>query len=69
MSQKYFGKAVLALDCDYNRSTTENKALFFNDTQALMRLVESINAEIAERVGADMLEIAQCRYTWDIIAK
>jgi glycosyltransferase involved in cell wall biosynthesis len=65
----HFGKSVLAFDCDYNRSTTENKALFFNDAQALMRLVESINTDIAERVGADMLEIAQRRYTWDIVAK
>jgi glycosyltransferase involved in cell wall biosynthesis len=65
----HFGKAVLAFDCDYNRSTTENKALFFNNAQELMRLIASFNKEVATRVGLEMLEIAQRRYTWNIVAK
>jgi glycosyltransferase involved in cell wall biosynthesis len=28
MEAMHFGKAVLAFDCNYNRSTTEDKALF-----------------------------------------
>jgi len=64
----HFGKAVLAFDCDYNRSTTEDKALFFGDSGELQRLVESLDKTVAERVGMDMLEIANRRYTWHIVA-
>ena len=42
---------------------------FFNNAQELMCLIESINKEVAERVGLEMLELAQRRYTWDIVAK
>lgn len=65
----HFGKAVLAFDCDYNRSTTENKALFFKDALGLMRLIETTSIEVADRVGLDMLEIARRRYTWGIVAQ
>ncbi len=64
----HFGKAVLAFDCDYNRSTTEDKALFFGDSEELRLLIESLDKTVAEKVGRDMLEIANRRYTWRIVA-
>ncbi|MFH2123686.1 MAG: DUF1972 domain-containing protein [Pseudomonadota bacterium] len=64
----HFGKAVLAFDCDYNRSTTEDKALFFGDSEGLRRLIESLDKTVTEQVGLDMLEIAKRRYTWQIVA-
>ena len=65
----HFGKAVLAFDCDYNRSTTEDKALFFGDSEELRRLIESLDRDTAGKVGGDMLEIAKRRYTWRIVAE
>jgi glycosyltransferase involved in cell wall biosynthesis len=65
----HFGKAVLTFDCDYNRSTTEGKALFFGDSEELERLIESLDKTVAEKVGLDMLEIADRRYTWRIVAE
>lgn len=65
----HFGKAVLAFDCDYNRSTTEDRALFFSDSESLRRLVESQNKSVADRVGRDMLELTKRRYTWNIVAQ
>lgn len=65
----HFGKAVLAFDCNYNRSTTEGKALFFNDSESLLQLVESQDKSVADKVGRDMLEIAKRRYTWNIVAQ
>jgi glycosyltransferase involved in cell wall biosynthesis len=64
----HFGKAVLAFDCDYNRSTTEDKALFFGNSEELRRLIESLDKDTTEKVGLDMLEIANRRYTWRIVA-
>ena len=64
----HFGKAVLAFDCNYNRSTTEGKALFFRDSGELRRFIESLDKTAAEKVGRETLEIANRRYTWDIVA-
>ena len=65
----HFGKAILAFDCDYNRSTTENKAIFFKNVADLIMLVQSILAIDAKTIGDEMLEIAKRRYTWEIVAK
>ncbi len=65
----HFGKAVLAFDCDYNRSTTEDKALFFSDSKELRQLIKSLSKTVAEEIGLDMLEIANRRYTWHIVAQ
>ena len=65
----HFGKPVLAFDCEYNRSTTEGKALFFNDSEALRELIESLDKDTAEKVGYSMYEIANRRYTWRIVAE
>jgi glycosyltransferase involved in cell wall biosynthesis len=65
----HFGKAILAFDCDYNRSTTENKAIFFRNGEELQQIVKSIKSIKAARVGRNMLEIARRRYTWKIVAE
>ena len=65
----HFGKPILAFDCDFNRYTTEGNALFFKTSNTLMTLVESLDGDVAERVGDKMIEIAQRRYTWDVVAK
>lgn len=65
----HFGKPVLAFDCDYNRSSTESKALFFKSSDELKSLMEITDTQTAARVGADMLEIARRRYTWHIVAQ
>lgn len=65
----HFDKAVLAFDCNYNRSTTEDKALFFGNSAELQQLVESLDKAVADKVGRDMLEIANRRYTWRMVAQ
>jgi glycosyltransferase involved in cell wall biosynthesis len=65
----HFGKAVLAFDCDYNRSTTENKALYFGTSTELQQTLLSMNQLDLDRVGVEMLEVAQRRYTWNIVAE
>jgi hypothetical protein len=64
-----YSKAVLAFDCDYNRSTTEDKAFFFGNSEELGQLIESLDKTVAKKVGMDMLEIANRRYTWRIVAE
>lgn len=69
MEAMHFGKAVLAFDCNYNRSTTEDKALFFSDNAELQQLIKSLDKTVAEKVGREMLEVANRRYTWRIVAE
>ena len=64
----HFGKAVLAFDCDYNRCATEDKALFFKDGEDLQQLIKSLDKTVSEKVGQDLVDIANRRYTWHIIA-
>jgi len=61
--------SVLAFDCDYKRSTTEDRALFFSDSESLRRLVAAQDKSVADKVGRNMLEIAERRYTWNIVAQ
>ena len=63
----HFGKTVFAFDCEFNRATTENKALFFKDLPELSALLRAWDPSF-EGIGPAMLEIAQRRYTWDIVA-
>ena len=69
MEAMHFGKAVLAFDCDYNRSNTEDKALFFGNSEELQQLIVSLDKTVAEKVGRDMLEVANRRYSWRIVAE
>lgn len=64
----HFGKAVLAFDCSYNRSTTEDKALYFKNSAELQRVLLSLKQFALDGVGQYMIEIAQRRYTWKIVA-
>jgi len=65
----HFGRPVIAYDCEFNRCTTENKALFFKTSDDIISLLASIKEGTPNSVGDAMLEIAQRRYTWDVVAK
>lgn len=63
----HFGIPVLAHGCTFNRYSTEEKALYFEDAATLTRLSKDLAPPEAARIGADMREIALRRYTWDQI--
>src|SRR5512146_457491 len=65
----HFGKPVLAFDCSFNRSTTEDQALFFSNSDGLASMVEKIHVSTAERVGRAMAEIATRCYTGSVVAR
>ena len=65
----HFGKTVFAFDCEFNRATTENKARFFKTAAELDALLSTPRDASDAEVGPAMLEIAQRRYTWDVVAK
>lgn len=65
----HFGKPILAYDCGFNRSTTENTAVYFSSEKEIVNLLNALSAEQLHSVGESMLEIARRRYTWEIVAK
>ena len=65
----HFGIPVLAFDCNFNRSTTEESAFFFKTCEGLVNLLENINTSELENNGKRMLEIARSRYTWKVVAQ
>lgn len=65
----HFGLPVLAHGCAFNRHSTEGKARYFETPAELAMLLRGLEPDEAARIGADMREIAQRRYTWDHIGK
>lgn len=65
----HFGVPILAYDCIFNRHTTDDKALWFNEVESLVSLLSILTPEISSRVGDEMKRIAQGRYTWDVIGR
>jgi len=65
----HFAKPIVAYDCNFNRFTTEDKALFFKDQASLQRLVVEIDSLPLTKVSGDMQAIAKQNYTWDIVAE
>jgi glycosyltransferase involved in cell wall biosynthesis len=61
------GLPVLCFDVNTNRATTEEKSLYFKDSKALIEILSNLNKAITDRLGSDMKEIAQRRYTWQRI--
>lgn len=63
----FFGKPILAFDVVYNRESTENKAIYFQNAIELDQHIHSLNS--IDEVGERMKEIANRRYRWSTIVK
>lgn len=60
----HFAKNIVAFDCNYNRASTEGEANYFSDETELVALIR----DSSTLVNSDkMLEIAERRYTWNIV--
>lgn len=65
----HFGVPIFAFDCSFNRATTENKCLYFENSASLLSLLAHIDSPEVIACGDSMREIAQRRYTWNTIAR
>lgn len=65
----HFGIPVLAHGCAFNRHSTEGKAIYFEAAKDLIRQVRARTPQEDAAIGAQMIEIAQRRYTWDRIGE
>jgi len=65
----YLGLPVIAFDIHGNRSTTENKALYFTTNADLKSLIENTRIGELKEIGLLMKEIAYRTNSWSIIAE
>jgi glycosyltransferase involved in cell wall biosynthesis len=60
---------ILSFDVSYNRETTENRALYFRNEEDLLRQIFRLKYSELQKNGQQMLQIAERRYTWSVIAE
>jgi glycosyltransferase involved in cell wall biosynthesis len=65
------GLLIMTYDVEYNRETTENKALYFKDDKSLLDiLIDFEEGRIdVEKYKNEMLQVADRRYKWEIITE
>lgn len=62
------GLPVLAFDISYNRTTTENKARYFKNSDDITDFVSKTYMEQLKKLSLQMKDVADRRYTWKLIA-
>lgn len=65
------GLCILSYNVDYNIETTENKALYFNNTHELVKILDGFKSGLLDVniYKERMKEIARRRYRWSIITE
>ncbi|WP_366184850.1 DUF1972 domain-containing protein [Flavobacterium ovatum] len=60
---------IVSFNVDYNVETTENSAIYFNNSSELIEVLKKHNKGLIDigNIGLKMKEIADRRYTWEII--
>lgn len=64
----YLGLPIISYGVSYNKTTTENKSLYFKSKDELIQIIKSAQVAQLKQQGKLMGEIAKRRYTWEIIA-
>ncbi|MDD4950734.1 DUF1972 domain-containing protein [Sulfuricurvum sp.] len=64
----HLGLAIVAFGVTYNRETTDNCALYFNNSNELKQIVEIISDKEILILGLSMYTFAKEHYSWKMIA-
>jgi len=62
----FFEKTIFCFDCIYNRSTTEDKALFFSSASDIIHMLRKTEYDPSQ-VGLALFGIADRKYRWKYI--
>jgi glycosyltransferase involved in cell wall biosynthesis len=65
----FLGLPIMAYGVQYNKETTQDKALYFGDKDELIFLLENISDEKLQEIARNMFEVAKGKYTWEQISK
>ena len=65
----WLGLPIFSLDVDYNRFTTNNKALFYKDEESLLKLIHKMNDKSEMmKIGANLNTLATDKFNWKVIS-
>ncbi|MEP4375233.1 MAG: glycosyltransferase, partial [Algoriphagus sp.] len=65
----YLGLPIIAFGVNYNRETTFNQAVYFNDSNDLLELLSRLEELDREEMSAVMYKLARKNYSWKAINK
>jgi glycosyltransferase involved in cell wall biosynthesis len=65
----HFGINILAFECNFNKYSTDGKALYFKNVENLKYLLLNLDKQTAQKIGRSMKKTADSKYTWDKVAK
>ncbi|WP_438992328.1 DUF1972 domain-containing protein [Lentibacter sp.] len=65
----HFETPTLAFDCSFNRFTTDEKALYFRNACDLRALLSNFDEEKFFKIGQEMKNIANEKYTWETVSR
>lgn len=63
----YLGLPIITYDVSYNRTTTEDKALYFKNAHHLQMILKNTPFSKYKNIATDMLDVAIRRYNWKSI--
>ncbi len=58
---------IIAFDCNFNRSTTDNNCLYFHSTQELFDIIVNIKSYDLNKISEYMYYFANNNYRWELI--
>jgi glycosyltransferase involved in cell wall biosynthesis len=64
----HFKKPIFCFDCDFNRYSTDDRAMYFSNSDDIVKGLQN-KADNLHEVAESMQRLAHERYTWDIIGK
>ncbi len=65
----YLELPIVSFDVSYNRSTTDNEAIYYKDTDELTAIIENTTFNRYKSVAERMKHIANRKYTWGIVSR
>ena len=65
----FLGLPIFAYDVNYNRETTENAAIYFNDSKSLLELLKNKDSKELKKTGGKLEEVARRRYNWETLSE
>jgi glycosyltransferase involved in cell wall biosynthesis len=65
----FLGLPIVSYNVSYNKTTTENKALYFSNELELNKIIQNLTKNDLKILGLKMKRIADRRYKWEIIAE
>jgi glycosyltransferase involved in cell wall biosynthesis len=65
----YLGLPIISYGVQYNKETTVNKAIYFNNKMELIDILSKFQQEDLKIVAKYLQQVANEKYTWEVIAK